>query len=186
VEPISTARIVSADRFGVRGQDVWIAPDRADSIKATLGKDFQFCDEHCAEVFRIEQGIPKWGHELTNEIIPVEANLEERCIDYEKGCYIGQETISRMKMSGQRNKQLCGLISTNAVALSSGSKLTADGKQAGWITSATRSGEREIALGYVKRGFNAAGTKLLLDDDRHEPAAVEVVDLPFTEKAASS
>ena len=43
------------------------------------------------EVLRIENGIPRWGRELTPEIIPPEANLAARAIDYEKGCYIGQE-----------------------------------------------------------------------------------------------
>src|SRR5439155_237500 len=118
-----------------------------------------------AEVMRIEQGIPRWGRELTAEIIPIEANLEERTIDYQKGCYIGQEVISRIKMSGQTNKRLCGLISVDDIPLQPGMKLVAPsvpGKEVGWITSATRSEtiEKEIALGYVKRGFNSAGTRL--------------------------
>jgi len=138
-------------------------------------------------VFRIEGRIPRWGRELTGDIIPVEANLEQRCIDYEKGCYIGQETISRMKMSGQRNKQLCGLISLNDSPLAPGMKLfpiEGEKKEIGWITSAARSSRlgKEIALGYIKRGFNREGAKL----DGLDPAKplgsaavrVEVVDFP--------
>ena len=101
-----------------------------------------FIDSAAAEVMRIEQGLPRWGRELTDEIIPIEANLEQRTIDYEKGCYIGQEVISRIKMSGQTNKRLCGLISLNNTPLQPGMKLvapSASGKEAGWITSATRS-----------------------------------------------
>ena len=63
------------------------------------------------EVFRIERGVPRWTRELTGEILPVEANLETAAIDYEKGCYVGQEVISRIKMLGQRNKKLCGFVS---------------------------------------------------------------------------
>ena len=81
------------------------------------------CDAESAEVFRIEQGVPVWGAELTEDIIPVEANLEECCIDYGKGCYIGQEVISRMKMSGQRNKTLCGLVASDDVAFRPGMKV---------------------------------------------------------------
>ncbi len=69
---------------------------------------YPFCDEEAAETLRIERGLPRWGHELTGEIIPTEANLEASAIDYAKGCYIGQEVISRIKMSGQTNKRLCG------------------------------------------------------------------------------
>jgi folate-binding protein YgfZ len=172
-------RIVSADRFGRPGHDIWTEAAQRGQLAAELSKEFEFCDENCAEVFRIEQGIPRWGRELTGEIIPVEANLEQRCIDYEKGCYIGQETISRMKMSGQRNKQLCGLVSVKNIPLISGMRLTGpEGKEIGWITSATRSGEREIALAYVKRGFNSVGSRVEARSEECSAVPAEVVDLP--------
>ena len=134
---------------------------------------------------RIEQGIPRWGRELTEEIIPIEANLEERAISYEKGCYIGQEVISRLKMSGQTNKRLRGLISLREVPLGPGMKLAAtSGKEVGWITSATRSQRigKEIALGYVKRGFNDSGAKLETrapEGGGEARLPAEVVPLPF-------
>jgi len=133
----------------------------------------------------IEHGLPRWGRERTEEIIPIEANLEQRTIDYEKGCYIGQEVISRIKMSGQTNKRLCGLISLNDMPLQRGMKLvapSASGKEAGWITSTTRSTRlgKEIALGYVKRGFNHPATKLeALSLEPGGAIPVEVVSLPF-------
>lgn len=175
-----SAKIISVDRFGVAGLDVWCSAAQRDQLAAAAGRDFKFCDENCTEQLRIEQGIPRWGHELTPEIIPVEANLEQRCIDYEKGCYIGQETISRMKMSGQRNKQLCGLISLSGAALAPESRLFGglESKEAGWITSAAEIKGRKIALGYVKRGFNSVGTKLQARAGvEHVP--VQVVELPF-------
>src|SRR6266568_652597 len=135
------------------------------AVSQELSSIFGFVDSGPAEVMRIEQGIARWGRELTEEIIPVEANLEQRTIDYEKGCYIGQEVISRMKMSGQTNQRLCGVVSLADVPLQPGMKLAAPsaaGKEAGWITSATRSQRlgKQIALGYVKRGFNNPGTTL--------------------------
>ena len=174
-----SVRVVSANRFGRNGRDVWSDSSKHNQIAAQLSEKFDFRDDNAAEVFRIEQGIARWGKELTNEIIPVEASLEARCIDYEKGCYIGQETISRMKMSGQRNKQLCGLISLEKIPLVSGARLMADSKDVGWITSATRSGEREIALGYVKRGFNSVGSKIHVVNAENTAVPVEIVELPF-------
>lgn len=175
------AHVVETNRFGQPGHDIWSETTQHDQLRDELAKDFAHCDENCAEVFRIEQGIPRWGTELTNEIIPVEANLEQRCIDYEKGCYIGQETISRMKMSGQRNKQLCGLVSLENIPLVSGMRLIGpEGKEIGWVTSATRVGEREIALAYVKRGFNSTESKLEARSAENTQLPVEVVDLPFT------
>ena len=87
-----------------------------------------------------------------------------------------------MKMSGQTNKRLCGLVSLGEAALSPAMRLFAakSGHEAGWITSATRSDSlgKEIALGYVKYDYLASGTtvKVVLGV---EESAVEVTELPF-------
>ena len=179
-------RITSVRRFAEPGWDIWSDAALHDAVWQQLSSAFGFVDPAVAEIMRIEQGIPRWGSELTEEIIPIEANLEQRTIDYEKGCYIGQEVISRIKMSGQTNKRLCGLISLDDVPLQPGMKLAAPStaaKEVGWITSATRSERlgKEIALGYVKRGFNSPGTKLHTFPavNSATPIPVEVVPLPF-------
>ena len=180
---VDYGRIVSARRFAGQGWDLWSDSVRHDAVRHELASGYGFVDSAAADVMRIEQGLPRWGRELTEEIIPIEANLEQRTVDYQKGCYIGQEVISRIKMSGQTNKRLCGLISLNNAPLQPGMKLVAPsalGKEAGWITSATRSQRigKEIALGYVKRGFNNPATNLdALSPDAATP--VEVVSLPF-------
>ncbi len=181
-------RIVSVRRFAEPGWDIWVKAAQRNALLQQLSSLLTPRDSDVAEVMRIEQGIPRWGRELTNEIIPIEANLEERSIDYQKGCYIGQEVISRMKMSGQTNKRLCGLISLNHLPLQPGMKLVPSSspeKEIGWITSATRSETQEIALGYVKRGFNDVGTTLDVVAEKDsaskgsQPIRVEVVPLPF-------
>ena len=178
-------RVVSVHRFAATGWDGWSDPARHDAVRRELDSANLFMDSAAADVMRIEQGLPRWGRELTDEIIPIEANLEQRTIDYQKGCYIGQEVISRIKMSGQTNKRLCGLISLNNTPLQPAMKLvapSASGKEVGWITSATRSQRlgKEIALGYVKRGFNDPATNLSAHSlDAAEAIPVEVVSLPF-------
>ena len=185
------ARTVRANRFGCDGWDVWLERGELERVRQELSAAFVFCDDECAEVFRIERGIPRWGRELTDQIIPTEANLEATSIDYSKGCYIGQEVISRIKMSGQTNKRLCGLISISGAPLQAGLRLLSsedDGKEIGWITSASRSPrlEKEIALGYVKRGFNSTGTRLqalpLKDSGAFSESGnmpVQIVEVPF-------
>ena len=181
---LSSARLVSARRFSATGTDVWGDRAQHDALLAELSSEFAFVDAAAAETMRIEQGLPRWGRELTEEIIPIEANLEERTIDYQKGCYIGQEVISRMKMSGQTNKRLCGLISLNKTPLHAGMKIVASaasGKDAGWVTSATCSillGQ-QIGLGYVKRGFNNRGTTLEAFSPPDMTIPIEIVSLPF-------
>jgi folate-binding protein YgfZ len=175
----TSARTVASERFGSPGWDFWCTHVPESELREPFAERFIFCDDTCAETFRIESGLPRWGRELTNDIIPVEANLEASSIDYEKGCYIGQEVISRMKMSGQTNKRLCGLASLSGAPIVADLRLTSEsdpGKDAGWITSATKSERlgREIALGYVKRGFNEIGAHLLAGE-----VPVQVTSLPF-------
>jgi folate-binding protein YgfZ len=183
---LANARVVLAERFEMAGADLWLPRTTHEVAMQQLNSRVPFCDEACAEVFRIERGVPRWGRELTDEIIPTEANLEAQAIDYSKGCYIGQEVISRMKMSGQTNKRLCGLIGAADERLSAGMRLVAaDGKDVGAVTSAAISGRvgRAIALGFVKRGYNAVGTELHAvrsEMASADPAvAVKVVALPF-------
>jgi folate-binding protein YgfZ len=182
---LESGRIASALRFATTGWDIWSDSARHDPVRHELSSAYLFIDSATADVMRIEQGLPRWGRELTDEILPIEANLEQRTVDYQKGCYIGQEVISRIKMSGQTNKRLCGLISLNNTPLQPGLKLvapSAPGKEAGWITSTTRSLRlgKEIALGYVKRGFNNPATNLeALSLEPSEAIPVEVVSLPF-------
>ena len=187
---LEPGRIVSVHRFAEPGWDIWVEFAQHGALLQELSLRWTLRGSDATEVMRIEQGIPRWGRELTAEIIPIEANLEQRTVDYQKGCYIGQEVISRIKMSGQTNKRLCGLISVDDISLQPGMKLVHDssaGKEVGWITSATHSAalRKEIALGYVKRGFNGVGSKLsavTLGDSASraaESARVEVVALPF-------
>jgi len=187
---VENGRIVSVLRFAESGWDTWVHATQYRVSLQEMSSRWMLCDLKAAEVLRIEQGIPRWGCELTNDIIPIEANLEQRVIDYEKGCYIGQEVISRIKMSGQTNKRLCGLISLDDLPLQPDMKLAAASapeKEVGWITSATSSKRlaKEIALGYVKRGFNDVGTTLNAMEaggsapTGSQPIRIEVVPLPF-------
>jgi tRNA-modifying protein YgfZ len=170
-------------RLGIDGWDLWVEAARAEAMKRALAADYRAMDESEWEVLRIENGIPRWGCELTREIIPPEANLAARAIDYEKGCYIGQEVISRMKMSGQTRQRLCGVTSEKALA--PGKELHAETKMVGHVTSAVFS-ERlnaHIALAIIKRGYTEPGTSLItLVDDR--PINVKVVALPFSEPSS--
>lgn len=183
----STAgKVRRADRFGAPGWDLWIPAGERDARLQDLKTSLSTWDEAGAETLRIERGIPRWGRELTEEIIPTEANLEARAIDYAKGCYIGQEVISRIKMSGQTNKRLCGFVVESEKLVGAGTRLLSEEeKDVGWITSATFSERlgRQIALGFLKRGFQEPGLQF---STRHlesvaPSVVVRVTALPFVE-----
>ncbi len=160
------------------GWDVWGEKSERERIKQALFTQSEFISPDAFEILRIESGIPRWGRELTPEIIPPEARLEKRAIDYEKGCYIGQEVISRMKMSGQTRQQLCGV--SGAEELAAGVELRAEEKSAGKITSAVYSPRMRahIALAMIKRGLTEPGTELNAPINGRN-LNVRVASLPF-------
>jgi len=168
-----------ARRLGIDGWDLWVEGTAAEAMKSALAGDYRAMDESEWEVLRIENGIPRWGRELTPEIIPPEANLAARAIAYEKGCYIGQEVISRMKMSGQTRQRLCGLASEKV--LLPGMELREGTKIVGRVTSAVFSKwmNAHIALAMIKRGYTEPGRSLVTLADGAE-TGVKVVSLPFS------
>jgi len=96
------------------------------------------------ELWRIESGIPRWGREIDDSILPAEAGLDETHISFSKGCYPGQEPIARQHYRGKVNRRLRVLeIDGDAEA---GDELLLDGKKVGRITSAVSG----LALGYVR------------------------------------
>ena len=138
-------------RFGREGFDIFLRAEEAEERFPSLASDRVILDEPLAETLRIEAGLPRWGFELGEDTLPPEAGLDRTHIDYHKGCYIGQEVISRLKSVGHVNRQLTGFISEDGGVLSRGMALFAGASehQTGSLTSATYSFplEKPIALG---------------------------------------
>lgn len=173
-------------RYGIPGLDVF-PPFRKDldAIWPALSAEFPVLDEDLVETLRIEHGVPRWGAELNENTLPPEAGLDRTHIDYHKGCYIGQEVISRLKSVGHVNRRLVGFASLNGLALTPGSTIApVENEEAvcGEITSATWSFalEKPIALGYLRRSAPTGEFVAKPPDPAAEPVPVTVCDLPFT------
>jgi tRNA-modifying protein YgfZ len=165
-EGILPEGIVSrSDRFGLEGYDL-LVPTTLENIVPELLKE-PVLPAAEFETFRIERGIPEWGHELNEDVIPNEAGLDQRAVSYTKGCYVGQEVISRLKSLGHVNRKLCGVQLIEGLVLTRAAKLMNDsGKQTGIITSAAKSPRLDawIGLAYVKRNFDQPGSRYRLQN----------------------
>ena len=126
--------------------------------------EFKFPYADLDEPGRIEKGIPKWGAELKEGMLPPEAGLELTDISYTKGCYIGQEVISRIKSAGKVNRRLVKL--SFDVEGETGDIVNSEGKIRGEVTSVSGN----IGLGFLKRAaegeteLSVAGKLLRLRD----------------------
>lgn len=133
-------------RFGVAGCDGWMA---ADAEVAIPGEPLAM---EAVEQLRVSHGIPAWGRELREGMLPPEAGLEATDIAYDKGCYIGQEVISRIKSAGKVNRRLVML--DGPVEVEPGEVADEAGAVLGEITSVAplaAEGRRRI-LAYLRRG----------------------------------
>ena len=135
--------------------------------------------EEAFETIRIEAGLPRYGAELSDEILPQEAGLDQKAISYTKGCYIGQETIARLHYLGHTNRSLVGLLLDHDIP-EKNDKIVSGEKQIGWITSRSFSPslKQVISLGYLHRQYVQAGTAVEIDHQGEKMKAV-VTDLPF-------
>lgn len=126
------------------------------------------------QTLRIEQGRPLPGAELTEDYNPLEAALWQ-AVSFDKGCYIGQETIARLQTYQGVKQQLWGL--RLAAPVDPGTPILLDDSKVGVVTSCTTTATGAIALGYIRTKAGGRGLSVRVGD---RPA--EVVDLPFASR----
>ena len=130
--------------------------------------------EAAFEIRRVESGRPRYGADLDDSVIPQEAGLNERAVSFEKGCYVGQETVARLHFRGKPNRHLRGLRLSAPVP--PGTPLRLGEREVGRLGSVVESPRLgPIALALVRREAEP-GTTLAAGDDG---ARAEVVELPF-------
>jgi folate-binding protein YgfZ len=176
-----------ANRYGTPGWDIWVEKELGSA--GFLGVSEQPDGPHeimpeLAESIRIEAGVPRWGRELREETLPPEAGLDRTHVDYAKGCYIGQEVISRIKSVGHVNRRLSGFISTGGEPLQAGWSLFAPGdpqKAIGELTSAAWSFglAKHVALGYLRRGSPSGALLARPAEGDTAPVEVTPAELPL-------
>lgn len=104
------------------------------------------------EVLRVEAGLPAMGRDTDAESLPPELGLE-RAISYEKGCYMGQETMAKLKNLGRPARRLIGL--TSAGPLRAGDEVRAGGRAVGRVTSVVESPRLGASLALALVGSGA-------------------------------
>ncbi len=163
--------------LAIPGFTVMGTVENAEKIESVLTSQFQALSNSDWEQLRILQGRPAVDYELTDDYNPLEARLE-RMISFDKGCYIGQETIARLNTYQGTKQYLWGLELTDYVE--PGTPLVLDGQKVGVLTSCTLLPQSEsepikaFGLGYLKTKAGGPGLEVLVNS-----AKAQVVDVPF-------
>jgi folate-binding protein YgfZ len=172
----ATLTVVRGDNPSLQNYELWVPAEHADSIwNALLQAGAVEVHEQTLEMFRILCGIPKVGQDTREKTLPQETG-QERALNFNKGCYIGQEIVERIRARGAVHRAFVGFV-VEGTAPSPGTKIVSEDKEVGEITSVAAEllkGKR-LALGYLRREFLGTDKALTAGESGVNPAT-----LPFS------
>ena len=166
---------------GELGYELYMAPQDAGKLWDELidaGRDFGLipCGLGARDTLRLEAGMPLYGHEMTDDITPLEAKLSFS-VKFDKGDFIGKTALERRKDS---TKTLVGFKVTGRGIVREQNEMFIDGEKVGFSTSGTHSPYfgYPIALGYIDKQYSEIGTKVVFNV-RGRDVEAEVTKTPF-------
>jgi len=174
-EQVSLTVVRSDSPYG-KSFELWLAPENVERVyDAVVRAQAKPVGATAIELFRIAAGVPRYGIDIRERDLPQETE-QERALNFSKGCYVGQEIVERIRSRGQVRRKFSGFEIHGP--LPPGTKLLAEGKEVGEITSAASlplaSGDRSVALGYIRREVATPGR--VIDAGGSE---ARVANLPF-------
>lgn len=179
------ASVVRTDFLGLPAYDLIVHANsmpslREEHLSPANASDLVVAGPDAVETVRVERGVPAYGAELSESYNPLEANLMS-LVSFTKGCYVGQEVITRLDTYKKVKRSMVGLKWSAGSSPERKARLLLDGDQVGVVTSSTCSpmnGDGS-ALGYVRTAHTKPNTVVSMETGDGE-AQVRVVKLPFT------
>ena len=156
----------------VRGEDpahqsyeLWLAPgDVRKTWDALVAHGATAVGSETVELHRIVSGIPLYGVDIRERDLPQETE-QARALNFNKGCYVGQEIVERIRSRGAVHRKFSGFVA-DAGAIAPGNKIVAGEKEVGEITSVARlhspEGDKTVALGYIRREVGTPGREVMI------------------------
>jgi folate-binding protein YgfZ len=174
----------------VRGDDVaesyeiWLAPAHVKPLWDALVRAAAApVGYEATELRRIVSGIPLYGVDIRERDLPQETE-QMRALNFNKGCYVGQEIVERIRSRGAVHRKFTGFLVDGDAALAAGAKIVAGEKEAGEVTSAATLNiegiAKTFALGYIRREVGVPGREVMVGGAR-----ATVASLPFEETLLS-
>ncbi len=154
---------------GAPGIRVYGPVARKDSVLALLaGSGAMEASAADAEASRIMHFKPRYGHDITERSLPQETQ-QMGAVHFQKGCYLGQEIVERVRSRGHVNRLLMGFTGESEQAPEPGAKVAYGGKEDGEVTSAVAVDGKFYGLAGVRAQIAQPGTIVSIDG---QPAAL--------------
>ena len=135
---------------GLDSFELWVKRNELQKLKAAL--NLPELDKETQEMLRIESATPLFGVDMDENTIPQEANLYA-ALNFNKGCYVGQEIIARLEHRGHVSKKLVQLKIDGQTPPKAGQKIfSTEGQEIGHVTSScfSKKFQSALALGYIR------------------------------------
>ena len=176
----SKVLIVRGEQENSPSYEIWIAPNRAHEIlDALIAAGATQVSERALELYRVALGIPRYGQDIRERDLPQETE-QQRALNFNKGCYVGQEIVERIRSRGNVHRTFTGLHFPGPAA-EIGAKIQYQGKDVGEITTSavipTSHGDRAVGLGYIRREIGVPGKEVQVGDFVATVAAPPFADL---------
>jgi folate-binding protein YgfZ len=174
-------RVVRDGGASREAYELWMKPEMEGAIWHALTEaGASPVGSAAIEMDRIARGVPRYGQDLRERDLPQETE-QYRALNFNKGCYVGQEIVERIRSRGNVHRTFTGFAVGGPVP-APGTKIESQGKEVGEVTSAAAlpagNGESVVALGYIRREAIAANRDVLIGGCR-----AIVNDLPFSDMA---
>ncbi len=137
--------------------------NQGDALRQSLtSSNAPVIDPQVLEVARVEAGFPAYGCDITADNLPQEVDRTEQAVSFNKGCYLGQETVARLDSLGHVNRSLAALKWERLGGSADECGLIVDGQTIGRWTSLVWSPrfQSPLSLAYLRRGSNRSGLRL--------------------------
>ncbi|HYA18775.1 MAG TPA: hypothetical protein VEF06_14980 [Bryobacteraceae bacterium] len=143
------------------------AADKEEAIAFLEGAGAVSASAEDAETARIENFVPKYGCDITEHTLPQETQ-QMHAVHFQKGCYLGQEIVERIRSRGHVNRLLMGFRYDAAAAPAPGTKMLLEGNPAGEVTSAVAIDGSVFGLAYVRVPGARSGAMAEIDGNAVE------------------
>jgi folate-binding protein YgfZ len=166
-----------------KSYELWLAPGEVrktwDALVAAGAVPVGF---EALELQRIATGIPLYSVDIRERDLPQETE-QARALNFNKGCYVGQEIVERIRSRGAVHRKFTGFLAEGSEPIVPGTKILAGEKEVGEITSAAclrfAEGERIVALGYIRREVGVPGREVTIG-----AARATVIQFPVEDSMA--
>jgi folate-binding protein YgfZ len=146
--------------------EIWLAPkDVYKTWQALIAAGATPVGAEALEMQRIVTGVPLYGADIRERDLPQETE-QMRALNFNKGCYVGQEIVERIRSRGNVHRKFSGFVVEGAAEIAAGDKILSGDKEVGEITSVAvvdaPSDRRTFALGYIRREVGTPGREVLV------------------------